>query len=224
MQGEHQYGKVATVGLPQKFTINSINITISIIQIYNTRKLYCHKSYKWKFVFWYTQPRSLTYSKCTNLTTTLIASSYCHYYCYFNFHAFELCYIFSILFNTFLSPLLLFIYSLHWKVCNSTGVAYVTNCDTFDFQKENIKTIPNLLTATRMASAPLLGYMVMCEHFVWALGIFVFAGITDVVSQSICLSVCCLAVYLVPVFHLFIPAPLLLSPNQTTTSSFTDVC
>ncbi|XP_076442910.1 cardiolipin synthase (CMP-forming)-like [Babylonia areolata] len=52
-------------------------------------------------------------------------------------------------------------------------------------KKENIKTIPNLLTTLRMASAPLLGYLVVCESFGPALGIFTFAGISDMLDGYI---------------------------------------
>ncbi|KAK7103760.1 hypothetical protein V1264_018596 [Littorina saxatilis] len=52
-------------------------------------------------------------------------------------------------------------------------------------KKENIKTIPNLLTTLRMASAPLLGYLVMCESFGLALGLFAIAGVTDMLDGYI---------------------------------------
>ena len=48
-------------------------------------------------------------------------------------------------------------------------------------QKENIKTIPNFLTALRIMLSPLLGVLVVCQHFEHALGIFVMAGISDLV-------------------------------------------
>ena len=61
-------------------------------------------------------------------------------------------------------------------------VFYILSHFLCAFQKENIKTIPNLLTTLRMASAPLLGYLVVCESFGWALSLFAVAGITDMVS------------------------------------------
>ncbi|XP_046352208.2 cardiolipin synthase (CMP-forming)-like isoform X1 [Haliotis rufescens] len=51
--------------------------------------------------------------------------------------------------------------------------------------KENIYTIPNLLTVGRMLSAPFLGYMVMSENFEWALGLFAFAGVSDLLDGYI---------------------------------------
>lgn len=42
--------------------------------------------------------------------------------------------------------------------------------------------MPNLLTASRIVSTPFLGYMVTHGHFEIALGLFVVAGITDLVS------------------------------------------
>ena len=49
-------------------------------------------------------------------------------------------------------------------------------------QKENIYTIPNLLCVLRMGSAPILGYMILTKQYEPAIGIFAFAGITDLVS------------------------------------------
>ncbi|XP_005105658.1 probable cardiolipin synthase (CMP-forming) [Aplysia californica] len=51
--------------------------------------------------------------------------------------------------------------------------------------KENIKTIPNLLTTLRMGSAPVLSYLVVNEHFGLAFSIFVVAGITDLLDGYI---------------------------------------
>lgn len=49
-------------------------------------------------------------------------------------------------------------------------------------QKENIMTVPNLLTASRIVSTPFLGYMVTHGHFEMALGLFIVAGITDLLD------------------------------------------
>ncbi|XP_022333659.2 cardiolipin synthase (CMP-forming)-like [Crassostrea virginica] len=47
---------------------------------------------------------------------------------------------------------------------------------------ENIITVPNLLTASRIISTPFLGYMVTHGHFEMALGLFIAAGITDLLD------------------------------------------
>jgi len=52
-------------------------------------------------------------------------------------------------------------------------------------RKENIKTIPNLLTSLRMASSPVLAYLVVNEQFGFALSMFVVAGITDMLDGYI---------------------------------------
>ncbi|XP_013078897.2 probable cardiolipin synthase (CMP-forming) [Biomphalaria glabrata] len=52
-------------------------------------------------------------------------------------------------------------------------------------KKENIKTVPNLLTTMRMASAPVLAYLVVHDYFGTACTIFVFAGITDLLDGYI---------------------------------------
>ncbi|MCJ1256862.1 hypothetical protein MMC24_004687 [Lignoscripta atroalba] len=47
---------------------------------------------------------------------------------------------------------------------------------------ENIYTIPNILTFTRLLSAPLVGYLVLHDYHAWAVGLFAYAGITDLVD------------------------------------------
>ena len=49
----------------------------------------------------------------------------------------------------------------------------------FFFERENIYTVPNLISLTRAASSPLLGYLVLTGRFDWALGLFLVAGISD---------------------------------------------
>lgn len=51
--------------------------------------------------------------------------------------------------------------------------------------KEDIQTIPNLLTCCRMASAPFVSYLILNSYFSWALGLLVCAGITDVLDGYI---------------------------------------
>ncbi|XP_074657525.1 cardiolipin synthase (CMP-forming)-like [Tubulanus polymorphus] len=51
--------------------------------------------------------------------------------------------------------------------------------------RENILTIPNILTASRIVLAPILGYLVVQESFTWAAGLFVFAGLTDLADGQI---------------------------------------
>lgn len=48
-------------------------------------------------------------------------------------------------------------------------------------QVENILTIPNILTVSRMVMCPVLGYLVIKHDYSTALGLFVIAGITDLV-------------------------------------------
>jgi phosphatidylglycerophosphate synthase len=47
---------------------------------------------------------------------------------------------------------------------------------------ENIYTIPNILTATRLIAAPIVGYLVLHDYHAAALGLFAYAGITDLVD------------------------------------------
>jgi cardiolipin synthase len=47
---------------------------------------------------------------------------------------------------------------------------------------ENIYTLPNFLTLTRLIAAPVVGYLVLHDAHAWALGLFAYAGITDLVD------------------------------------------
>ncbi|MCJ1276949.1 hypothetical protein MMC21_004757 [Puttea exsequens] len=47
---------------------------------------------------------------------------------------------------------------------------------------ENIYTLPNFLTLTRLLSAPAVGYLLVYNHYPLALGLFVYAGVTDLVD------------------------------------------
>lgn len=55
--------------------------------------------------------------------------------------------------------------------------------------RENIYTIPNLLTASRILACPVLGYAIVQDNFVVATSLLVYAGLTDLV----CLFTCSLA-------------------------------
>lgn len=50
---------------------------------------------------------------------------------------------------------------------------------------ENIYTIPNFLTFSRLLAAPLIGYLVLHDQHVWAVGLFVYAGVTDLIDGYI---------------------------------------
>ncbi|XP_046401889.1 probable cardiolipin synthase (CMP-forming) [Ischnura elegans] len=49
-------------------------------------------------------------------------------------------------------------------------------------ERENIWTIPNILCATRIILSPCLGYLIIQNSFGIALGIFVYAGVTDMLD------------------------------------------
>ncbi|KAI9824977.1 MAG: hypothetical protein M1819_000775 [Sarea resinae] len=50
---------------------------------------------------------------------------------------------------------------------------------------ENIYTIPNILTFSRLLAAPVVGYLVLHDQHAWAVGLFAYAGITDLVDGYI---------------------------------------
>jgi cardiolipin synthase len=47
---------------------------------------------------------------------------------------------------------------------------------------ENIYTVPNLLTASRIVAAPFIGYAILHDTHAWALGLFVYAGVSDLLD------------------------------------------
>uniref|UniRef100_A0A2A4J6T2 cardiolipin synthase (CMP-forming) n=1 Tax=Heliothis virescens TaxID=7102 RepID=A0A2A4J6T2_HELVI len=49
-------------------------------------------------------------------------------------------------------------------------------------EKENVFTIPNILCFTRIAMSPYLGYTIFQENYNVALGLLVFAGVTDLLD------------------------------------------
>ena len=48
--------------------------------------------------------------------------------------------------------------------------------------RENIYNVPNILTVSRLVAAPVTAYLLVHDHFNWALGLFAYAGITDLVD------------------------------------------
>ncbi|MCJ1351144.1 MAG: hypothetical protein MMC33_001126 [Icmadophila ericetorum] len=47
---------------------------------------------------------------------------------------------------------------------------------------ENIYTVPNVLTFSRLIAAPVVGYLVIHDQHAWAVGLFAYAGITDLID------------------------------------------
>ncbi|KAI0603244.1 hypothetical protein F4775DRAFT_532698 [Biscogniauxia sp. FL1348] len=47
---------------------------------------------------------------------------------------------------------------------------------------ENIYTVPNLLTFSRLAIAPFIGYAILHDAHTWALGLFAYAGVSDLLD------------------------------------------
>ena len=47
---------------------------------------------------------------------------------------------------------------------------------------ENIYTIPNILTFSRLAVAPFIGYFIVNQNHVLALSLFAYASVTDLVD------------------------------------------
>jgi hypothetical protein len=52
--------------------------------------------------------------------------------------------------------------------------------------RENIYTFPNLLTASRIAACPVLGWAILSDNYAAATGLLLYAGITDWVSIRNC--------------------------------------
>ncbi|KAI1213278.1 uncharacterized protein F4807DRAFT_410378 [Annulohypoxylon truncatum] len=47
---------------------------------------------------------------------------------------------------------------------------------------ENIYTVPNLLTFSRLIAAPFVGYAILHDANAWALGLFAYAGVSDLLD------------------------------------------
>ncbi|PNS15340.1 hypothetical protein CAC42_599 [Sphaceloma murrayae] len=47
---------------------------------------------------------------------------------------------------------------------------------------ENIYNIPNFLTVTRLIASPIVGYLIVQGDLKWALGLFFYAGVTDLID------------------------------------------
>lgn len=50
---------------------------------------------------------------------------------------------------------------------------------------ENIYTIPNILTFSRLVAVPVVGYLLVYNCYAAALSLFAYAGITDLVDGCI---------------------------------------
>ncbi|KAI9746601.1 MAG: hypothetical protein M1818_000314 [Claussenomyces sp. TS43310] len=50
---------------------------------------------------------------------------------------------------------------------------------------ENIYTVPNILTFSRLVAAPVVGWLVLHDYHAWAFGLFAYAGITDLIDGYI---------------------------------------
>ncbi len=53
---------------------------------------------------------------------------------------------------------------------------------TYLLPHENIYTLPNILTFSRLLAAPIVGYLIIQNLHAPALGLFLYAGITDLVD------------------------------------------
>ena len=55
--------------------------------------------------------------------------------------------------------------------------------------RENIYTLPNLLTVSRIIACPVLGLAIVNDNFYLATGLLVYAGLTDLVCRLLSSSV-----------------------------------
>lgn len=62
-------------------------------------------------------------------------------------------------------------------------------------ERENILTIPNLLCVTRSILAPYIGYVIVQENYQLAIGLILFAGLTDLVNL-------CFSLYIVVILRI----------------------
>jgi cardiolipin synthase len=48
---------------------------------------------------------------------------------------------------------------------------------------ENIYTLPNLITLSRIAATPVIGYFILQGDFIWATSLLFYAGVSDLVRE-----------------------------------------
>ncbi|KAI1029929.1 hypothetical protein LB503_008224 [Fusarium chuoi] len=70
---------------------------------------------------------------------------------------------------------------------NTPGTQHVHDNDTKPSRPaavlhEDIYTLPNILTFTRLVAAPVIGYLVLHDQHAWAVGLFAYAGVTDLLD------------------------------------------
>lgn len=72
--------------------------------------------------------------------------------------------------------------------------------------RENIYTIPNILTISRICACPALSWSILHDDFYFATGLLVYAGLTDLVRASFhCLVVYAIAhMLLLSLFFVFV--------------------
>lgn len=75
----------------------------------------------------------------------------------------------------------LFHFSAHQRIC-STNVRQ-NELQTKPETRENIYTIPNILTTSRIISCPLLAWSILDGNYYLATGLLVYAGLTDLVRS-----------------------------------------
>ena len=67
------------------------------------------------------------------------------------------------------------------SVSRQQQATFLSTLSLFFLKKEDIYTVPNLLSTFRIVITPVLGYLIVTEDFVSSLIFFGVAGVTDMV-------------------------------------------
>lgn len=67
------------------------------------------------------------------------------------------------------------------SVSRQQQATFLFTISLFFLKKEDIYTVPNLLSTFRIVITPVLGYLIVTEDFVSSLIFFGVAGVTDMV-------------------------------------------
>ena len=67
------------------------------------------------------------------------------------------------------------------SVSRQQQATFLSTLSLFFLKKEDIYTVPNLLSTFRILITPVLGYLIVTEDFVSSLIFFGVAGVTDMV-------------------------------------------
>ncbi|PKS11870.1 hypothetical protein jhhlp_001164 [Lomentospora prolificans] len=71
------------------------------------------------------------------------------------------------------------------KLCRAASSPTTTSTPPPPTIHEDIYTLPNILTFSRLVAAPFVGYFILNDQHLWSVGLFAYAGLTDLLDGYI---------------------------------------